>query len=75
MRGWAAASVADDVVTSEYKLNLLAPARGPALIGRGEVVKATSRQVVVRADVYSGKEGELAHVATALATVARVGGR
>src|SRR5213595_2148207 len=30
---WAAGSVAGDVVTSEYKLNLMAPATGDKIIG------------------------------------------
>lgn len=69
---WAAASVAGDVVTSEYKLNLLAPATGSELVAVGEVVKASSRQVVCRADVFGVVGGDRRIVATALATVARV---
>ncbi len=66
---WAAASVAGDVVTAEYKLNLIAPAVGSALVARGTVVKASGRQVVCRADVFSQSEGGERIVATALATV------
>jgi uncharacterized protein (TIGR00369 family) len=69
---WSAASLAGDVVTSEYKLNLLAPAQGETLIGRGEVIKASGRQVVSRADVYAVKNGTEHMVATALATIARL---
>lgn len=69
---WAAASVVGDVVTSEYKLNLLAPAIGEELIAVGEVIKAGGRQVVTRADVYAVKDGTEKIVATALATIARV---
>ena len=69
---WTAASVAGDVVTSEYKLNLLAPAIGEALVARGSVVKAGRRQVVARADVFAVKDGTEWIVATALATIARV---
>ncbi len=69
---WAAASVAGDVVTSEYKVNLLAPAVGEELIARGSVVKAGGRQVVARADVFAAKDGAERIVATALATVSRV---
>ncbi len=67
---WAAASVAGDVVTSEYKLNLLAPGIGDKLIGRGYVLKQSSRQVVTRADVFSVKDGKERFVATCLATIA-----
>jgi uncharacterized protein (TIGR00369 family) len=69
---WAAASVVGDVVTSEYKLNLLAPAIGEELTAVGEVIKAGGRQVVTRADVYAVKDGTEKIVATALATIARV---
>jgi uncharacterized protein (TIGR00369 family) len=69
---WAAASVVGDVVTAEYKLNLLAPATGEELTAVGEVIKAGGRQVVTRADVYAVKDGAEKIVATALATIARV---
>lgn len=69
---WAAASVVGDVVTSEYKLNLLAPAVGEELRAVGEVIKAGGRQVVTRADVFAVKDGTEKIVATALATIARV---
>lgn len=69
---WAAASVVGDVVTSEYKLNLLAPSTGTALVGVGEVVKVSGRQVVCRADVYSVVNAERRIVATALATISRL---
>ncbi|AWN22433.1 PaaI family thioesterase [Deinococcus irradiatisoli] len=72
---WAASTVAGDVVTAEYKLNFLAPARGQTLWSRGEVVRAGKRQVVVRADVYAVSGGQDLHVATALATIAPVGER
>lgn len=72
---WAAASVVGDVVTSEYKLHLLAPAVGDKLIGRGTVLKASSRLVVASADVYAVKDGTERHVATMLASIMPVGGR
>lgn len=67
---WAAASVAGDVVTAEYKINLLAPAVGSRLIGRGHVIEASPRQVVCRADVFIERAGIERLVATALGTVA-----
>ncbi len=69
---WAAASVVGDVVTSEYKLNLLSPAVGEELTAIGTVIKAGGRQVVTRADVFAVKDGTEKIVATALATIARV---
>ena len=70
---WAAASVAGDVVTAEYKLNFLTAARGDLLWARGEVLRAGRRQVIVRADVYAQQSGQDIHVATSLATVSPVG--
>ncbi|GGR24484.1 PaaI family thioesterase [Deinococcus ruber] len=72
---WAAASMVGDVVTSEYKLNFLAPARGELLWARGEVLRAGKRQVVVRSDVYAQASGQETHVATALATITPIGDR
>lgn len=69
---WAAASLVGDVVTSEYKLNLLAPALGERLLCRAEVLKAGRRQAVCRADVFAVKDGAEKLVATGLATIARV---
>jgi uncharacterized protein (TIGR00369 family) len=69
---WAAASVAGDVVTAEYKINLIAPAVGERLIGRGSVIKSISRQVICRADVFVEQAGRERLVATALATIAKV---
>lgn len=70
---WTAASVVGDVVTSEYKLNLVAPAIGDHLIGRGSVVHTSRRQVITQANVYASKDGAEKLVATALATIARIG--
>jgi uncharacterized protein (TIGR00369 family) len=71
---WAAATVVGDVVTSEFKIHLLAPARGSTLEAVGEVVRVGRRQVVARADVYTlATQGGREHVATALATIAVLG--
>jgi uncharacterized protein (TIGR00369 family) len=69
---WAAGSVAGDVVTAEYKLNLLAPAIGDRIIGRGKVMKSSSRSVVALAEVYSVKSAKEKLVGVALATIAKV---
>ena len=71
---WAAASVAGDVVTGGYSINLVAPARGQRLRARGTVVKPGRRQVVVRADVWAENDGaDPVLVAVAQATVVPVG--
>jgi uncharacterized protein (TIGR00369 family) len=61
--GYAAFSLmpADcSLVTVEYKINILAPARG-SLVARGEVVKAGRSLTVARAEVYA-EDGK--HIAT-----------
>lgn len=70
--GFAALSVAEpgaQGVTAEYKLNLLAPPAGGALIARGQVVKPGKRVTVTRADVYVVGDDRERLVATALATM------
>jgi len=69
--GYAAFSVMPErsaVLTTEFKMNLLAPAKGPCLIARGEVIKPGRTLVVVQANVYCGPTGRETHVATMLAT-------
>lgn len=68
---WAVASIVGDVVTSEYKLNFLAPAIGDTLVTHGSVIRIGARQGVSRADVYARRDGTEKIVATALATIAR----
>ena len=54
--GYAALSMLPpevDVVTSEIKINLLAPARGDRLIATGRVVKPGRRLCVVTAEVHA----------------------
>lgn len=70
---WAAATVAGDVVTAEYKINFLVPARGETLWARGEVLRPGRRQVVVRAEVHARSGGEDTLVAAALASIVPVG--
>jgi uncharacterized protein (TIGR00369 family) len=53
--GYAAYSLmpsSASLVTVEYKINILAPARG-ALVAKGEVVKAGRTLTVTRAEVYA----------------------
>lgn len=71
---WAASSAIGDVVTSNYTINFLAPARGSHLRARGTVIKAGKRQAVVRADIWSEMEGSAPVLcAVAQATVVPVG--
>ena len=52
------------VLTVEYKINLLAPARGKALVASAEVVKAGRTLSLSRVDVYGIDGGRETLVAT-----------
>lgn len=60
------------VLTAEYKLSLLEPATGTALLARAAVVHASSRQAVCRCDVHSVADGLETLCATALGTIRAV---
>jgi uncharacterized protein (TIGR00369 family) len=71
--GYAAMSLmpaGSDVVTVEYKVNFIAPARGERLLARGHVVKAGRRLTVCAGDVYAVTDGAEHPVATMLGTMA-----
>lgn len=56
-----------DVVSVEFKLNLLAPAAGPRFVARGRVVRAGRTITTTAADVFAGET----LVATMLGTMMR----
>ena len=56
-----------DVVSIEFKVNLLAPARGEKFIAKAKVLRAGKTITVCRADVFSGE----VLVATMLGTMMR----
>lgn len=59
--GFAAYSVLmpnRDAVAVEYKVNMLAPGNGDALIGRAKVVKAGRSLAVTTGEIFSRKDGE-----------------
>jgi uncharacterized protein (TIGR00369 family) len=66
---WSAASLLGDVVTAEYKINLLAPAVGEQLIGRGSATIANARNAVSRAEITVVSRGRERLVAMAQASV------
>ncbi|HLY25912.1 MAG TPA: PaaI family thioesterase, partial [Aggregatilineales bacterium] len=61
------------VLTSEFKINYVAPATGELLIARAVVIHAGKRQAVCRCDVFSGIAGQEALCAVAQGTITRVG--
>jgi uncharacterized protein (TIGR00369 family) len=73
--GYAAMSLmpADaDVLTVEYKVNFIAPARGDRLLACGRVVKAGRALTVCAGEVYVLTDGEPKTVAAMLATMISV---
>ncbi|TRZ69522.1 MAG: PaaI family thioesterase [Rhodocyclaceae bacterium] len=62
--GFSLMPAGSDVLTVEYKLNLLAPGDGDRLIAIGEVVKPGRNLVITRGEVYAVKNGRSIHCAT-----------
>lgn len=60
------------VVTAEFKINFLAPARGAKTFSRARVIKPGRRTIIVAADVFSLENDQEIHAATALVTIAIV---
>jgi uncharacterized protein (TIGR00369 family) len=70
--GYAALSVAPeghDVLSVEFKVNLLAPAVGEEFCARAHVKRAGKTLIVCSADAIAKKNGEEKLVATMLATI------
>lgn len=63
------------VLTVEYKMNLLAPGDGDALVSRGRVLKAGRSLVVVQVDVTVTKAGRPTLCATSLQTLMTMHGK
>lgn len=61
------------VVTSEFKINYLRPARGTALVARATVVYSSKSQVVCRCDVFVVSDGKEDVCAAAQGTIVRIG--
>jgi uncharacterized protein (TIGR00369 family) len=57
------------VLTVEYKVSLLAPARGDALVARGRVIRAGRTLTVCVGEVVALSDGAEKAVATMLATM------
>lgn len=58
-----------EVLSVEFKVNLLRPAAGEEFIAEAKVLKAGRTLTVTRCDVYGQVAGELKMVATMLATM------
>lgn len=76
--GYAALSLmpADiGVLTTEFKINLLAPAAGNRILARGRVVKAGRILTLAQAEVFAIIEGQEKLIALLTATLMAVKGR
>jgi uncharacterized protein (TIGR00369 family) len=60
-----------EVLTVEFKLNLLAPATGDLLIARGRVLRAGRTLTVCQSEVAALRDGDETQCAVALATMIR----
>ena len=70
--GYAAFSLSapdTEVLTVEYKVNFVAPAKGQRLLARGEVVRPGATIAVCKGDVLAYDGGEENLVATMLSTM------
>ena len=59
----------EEVLTTEMKINLLAPAKGVRLVAEGRVIRSGRRLLVVAAEVWAEDAGERRHVATMLGSM------
>jgi uncharacterized protein (TIGR00369 family) len=74
--GYAALSLTEpgaEVLSVEFKLNLLSPAAGESFAARARVVRAGRNITVCAGDLYALKGGAEKLVATMLATMMKVG--
>ena len=76
--GYAALSVAPEeaeVLSVEFKVNLMAPGIGESLVARATVKRAGKRLVVCSADAYAKRADEEKLIATMLATIMKMDSR
>jgi len=70
--GYAAFSLmpaGSDVLTAEFKINLLSPALGDYYLAEGRILKAGKTLTVARGDVFAVREDEKKLIATLLSTI------
>jgi uncharacterized protein (TIGR00369 family) len=63
------------VLTTEFKINLVAPALGERILARGRVVKAGRTLTLAQTDVVAERDGKETLVALLTATLMNVAGR
>jgi uncharacterized protein (TIGR00369 family) len=76
--GYAALSVmpaGTGVLTTEFKINLVAPAAGERIIARGRVVRAGRTLTLTQAEVFAVNDGQEKLIALLTATMMSIKGR
>lgn len=63
------------VLTTEFKINLLAPATGERIVARGKVVKAGRTLTLAQTEVFSENEGKEQLIALLTATLMTIENR
>ncbi|MBD3847735.1 PaaI family thioesterase [Bosea sp. SSUT16] len=63
------------VLTTEFKINLLAPAAGKRIIARGRVVKAGRTLTLAQTEVFAESDGKERLIALLTATLMAIEGR
>jgi len=63
------------VLSTEFKINLLAPATGDRIVARGRVVKAGRTLTVAQTEVFAETDGQEKLIALLTATMMTVEGR
>ncbi|QFT97037.1 hypothetical protein FIU85_06965 [Roseovarius sp. THAF8] len=58
-----------EVMTTEMKINLLAPGAGDHLLARGRVIKPGRRLMVVQSDIFAVTDGAERHIAMMVGTM------
>ncbi len=76
--GYAALSTMPEdrgVLTTEFKINLVAPAAGERIVARGAVVKAGRTLTLAQSEVFAESEGRERLIALLTATLMAIEGR
>lgn len=73
--GYTLMPAGSDVLTVEFKLNLLAPADGDILVAEGQVLKSGRNLVITRGEVYAIRNGKAVHCATMQQTLMTMHGK
>lgn len=73
--GYTLMPAGSDVLTVEFKLNLLAPADGDLLVAEGQVLKSGRNLVITRGEVYAIRDGKATHCATMQQTLMTMHGK